>query len=192
MVGQIGGLQRAQASPRSEMAAVERAFTLVAGWQKKDGDAIRASLADLKATAGHNQTIYDQAAQALRDLSAREQTVQKAEAALKAAQTKFATESEAARSRDEQRNAKLSEGESSLKERMDAFQQEFMSRRAELDTRTSKILDRETMLAAAEASMQAREAEVLANETANAERTATLQAIVGEIKAFAAKAEKAI
>lgn len=192
MVGQIGGLQRAGVPPKLEMQAVDRAFVLVQGWQQKDRGAIRAALNELREAAEHNQAIYDQASAALNELSARQKTVTDGEAALEKARQKFAADSEMARSRDEQRAAKLTVEEADLASRKAAFERESGHKAAEFRERDEALTVREDAVTSRENTVSEREAKATAVETANAAMRAELQSIVGEIKGFAVRAEKAL
>lgn len=67
----IAPLKTSKIKPKQVQQAVDYAFTLVAGWQKKDKSAIEAALEELRASASHNEMVYVDVAAALADLDAK-------------------------------------------------------------------------------------------------------------------------
>ena len=141
MVGNIGMLHAPQVGPVEK--AVDYAFTLVAGWQKKDRAEIERALTELKAAAENNSKVYAQASKALNDLSRREAAAREAKESAEAL-----VRENAARVAREQQD--MDRRQALLNEAVRAHNQAVADKERSLDQRETAAHQRERALAARE------------------------------------------
>jgi len=148
MVGNIGMLHAPQVGPVEK--AVDYAFTLVAGWQKKDRAEIERALTELKAAAENNSKVYAQASKALNDLSRREAAARELEAAAREAKesAEALVRENAARVAREQQD--MDRRQALLNEAVRAHNQAVADKERSLDQRETAAHQRERALAARE------------------------------------------
>lgn len=171
MPGKVGALKSPEVAPRVELGAVDRAFTLVAGWTAKDRNAITAALEDLKATAENNEEVYQQASEALQQLSKERAEVGRLSAEATTRLVDAKTAEKANRDTAEAQARDMASARRELQAEQDAFKQERSRRTSEMDTRKEgldalqrQVEDQRKKNEAASNALRAREEGVSARE----------------------------
>ncbi len=188
----LPGLNSANVPPRVQLEAIQQAFTLVHGWEPKTKGAIGKALEDLKKTAEHNQAVYDQASEALQDLSAREDVLRtnlQTNAALMADIDRLT------RTNKDKNDAALElivRGTATLKRDTETLKAERARRNAEMDDYHKKLIALKTDL---EATGRAQEAEATRNanrSTLLSARESHMDGIANDLRAILGRMDRSI
>ena len=166
MVGQIGGLARIRSDVNDAAAQLARVWT--AGWAAKDKSAIEKSLAEITAASAANQKVYDEAAAALKELSAREKAFREEQSKTQASLAQQAQGIAEA-------GAKLAAEERALDEKRRATEAELAGREAAVTVReaAAKEAEKAAKAAAADAENAVRKALADATAAAKAQESAS-------------------
>lgn len=162
MVGQVGALHAVESTKIGD--AVEYAFSLIKGWDKKERGPIHDALEELKAATENNKKVYQEASDALnqlsRDMKANRDLIAQAKTAqATAAETQRRVSAEVSAAQQ-----KLQEGETSLRTRMQAHDLGVKEQDRLLTEREKAVLARERAAENLEKSVAVREDKVSALE----------------------------
>ena len=162
MVGTIGALRALPAAPVNQ--AVEYALALISGWTKKDREPFEKKLEELREAAAHNQTVYDQASEAVNDASRRDKLARELTVEAAAYDTVTTNRRREAEAEMMKARAKLEAGRAAHESRMVNANHSVREREQDVFLRETEVTRREQKAAAAEqaASKRYSEAEEMA------------------------------
>lgn len=178
MVGQIGGLARVRSEEINK--AADLALVWTGGWSKGDKAAIGKQIDELKAVLAANQAVYDQAAAALKELSAGQK-------ALGEAKSKFEEDKREWQVHRLNEAERFADQEAALDAKRRATERALADRELAVSDREKAVSEREKTVEAANAEINkaAKKAHSLAVSAGEAQEAAQAVQLDYETKAAA-------